>query len=184
MKMKPPKQMSWHLCCLFLFLLSANAQLLLDSQQQQMMLLLAEVSRLSGALESAKPSLDSIDVLGRDVLKKWDDSIKPSVDEVVNLGHGALAKVDDTLAFAKNTMIPVIIVAATVWVAMCIMGTVACYVLGRRYSSRSSKGRAAGSASTPIPSAKIYCDDSNKMYSAFRGMVPTAATSYSIIMRQ
>ena len=146
--------------------------------------------------DSMKPSLDratdmggnavasiaDINHLGRDALKKWDDSLKPTVDGILSTWDNSMApKVDDalgkmdkaldlvadTISFAKTTIFPVVVVAVTVWVAMCMVAAVMCCVIKRKLLAPSKKDAAA-----PVPSDfgdVVVGSTKTKMESVFRG---------------
>lgn len=112
---------------------------------------------------SMKPSVDGIVSVGQDALKRWDDSLAPKVDQILGLGNSALGRVDDTIQLVRTTLLPAIIVAVTVWVAMCTAAGVACCILKKRkrHGSQLPGGKydgyetipAAGNAEKPLSSS-------------------------------
>lgn len=99
------------------------------------------VDSMSRVAEDAVLGIADVRKLGQEALWKWDTSVKPtvddlrpSIDEALGLGRSALARIDDTVGFAKNTLLPVVIVAVTVWVAICSAAGVLCCVIRKKRS--------------------------------------------------
>lgn len=128
--------------------------------------------------DSIKPSVDGIAKIGRDALKRWDDAnLPPKVDDALakfddalHIGSSALRRVDDTLAFAKTTLIPIVIVFGTLWVGMCMAGCIAVScVIAQRQSNSSSYSRLGDSSSSQLQQQKDGMRA--KMQSAFHGLL-------------
>jgi chemotaxis regulatin CheY-phosphate phosphatase CheZ len=130
--------------------LGASAHDILDAWDKSMKPSMDSVTRVGS---DAVARIGDVELVGRDALRKWDLSIKPAVDDVAKLGNdaldrwdsslkptvdSALAKFDDAISLIKNTLLPVVIIFVTLWVAMCTAGAVACCIV--------KKGRHAHSA--------------------------------------
>ena len=70
------------------------------------------------------------------------------MDDALGLGKDALAQIEDIVSLTKNTILPVVIIFVTLWVAMCTAGAVACCIVkrGRHVMVPSAVPSKAGSA--------------------------------------
>lgn len=111
----------WSPLLLLLLLLASSA----NAQTDGMAELASALNKNVEAIDRLAPSMNSL-------VHAWDTDMKPSVDDALKLVNATLDRFDETMAYAKGTLIPLVLGLATLWVVLCCVSIVMCVVLPSR----------------------------------------------------